>query len=163
MSIVGLSLGTTDIPQILDAQATGVQPCMSFKNMGCPACALAMMILCVFTSIAVHKHQLCGVILPCLCTPDIKQQGMKVAYDRIVFPSSFCSSCNMAGFQRRKRPCKESMHQDLHSSHSAVTHGVGVESTVQVWRERQHCAAITASSSRQWGFEMSGGLGCCLS
>lgn len=122
MNIVGLSLGTTDIPQILDAQAMGVQPCVSFKNLGRPACALAMTILCVFTSIAVHKHQLCGVILPCLCTQDVKQQGMKVAYDRIVFPSNFCSSCNKAGFQRRKRPCKKSTHQDLHFSHSVVTH-----------------------------------------
>lgn len=104
MSIVGLSLGTTDFPQILDAQAMGVQPCMSFKNPGCPACALAMTMLCVFTSIAVNKHQLRGVILPCLCTQDIKQQGMKVAYDRIVFLSNFCSSCNKAAFQRCKRP-----------------------------------------------------------
>lgn len=64
--------------------------------------------------IAVHKHPLRGVILPCLCTQGIKQQGAKVSYNRIVLPSNFSSSCDKAGVPRCRRPPKTSVHRDLY-------------------------------------------------
>lgn len=57
--------------------------------------------------IVVHKHPLRGVILPYLCTQGIKQQGVKVSYNRIVFPSDFSSSCDKAGIPRCRRPLNE--------------------------------------------------------
>lgn len=61
-------LSTTDIPQVLDSQVTGVHTVPALKT----GTVQLVVTLGTFTSMAVHKHQFCEGILPCLCSQDIK-------------------------------------------------------------------------------------------
>lgn len=89
--------------------------------------------------IAVHKHPLRGVILPCLCTQGIKQQGAKVSYNRTVLPSNFSSSCDKAGIPRCRRPPKTSVLRDLYCPAQQLRTD-GAEGAAQVGREGQEAA-----------------------